>query len=209
MKETTTGKDADLGTVHAPLTLDDIVDLRAYERERPAFRSRVIDLKQRRRVTVGPFVTFVFENRDTVRFQVQEMARAERMLRDEQIQTELDTYNALLPSPGELSATMFLELTTTAELEEWLPKLIGIEQSAKLVADGAEIPSVPEAGHAAQLTRETVTSAVHYVRFPVSADQADQLRAARAVALRVDHPMYAYDTELHETTRKELLADLT
>jgi hypothetical protein len=79
------------------LTLDDIADLRAYEREREAFREQVIALKKRRRVGVGPFVTFVFENRETIRFQIQEMARVERILTDEGIQTELDTYNPLIP----------------------------------------------------------------------------------------------------------------
>ncbi len=97
-----------------PLLLDDIEDLRTYERGRQEYRRRVIELKRRRRVGVGPFVTFVFENRETVRFQVQEMARAERMMTDQQIQGELDIYNALLPSPGELSATMFIELTDEA-----------------------------------------------------------------------------------------------
>ena len=74
----------------AKLTLDDIADLRAYEREREDFRRHIIDLKQKRRISVGPVVTLVFENRETVRFQIQEMARAERMLTDEAIQTELD-----------------------------------------------------------------------------------------------------------------------
>jgi hypothetical protein len=194
--------------MQAPLTLDDIVDMRAYERERNAFRGRVIELKKRRRVTIGPFVTLLFENRDTLRFQVQEMARAERMMRDEQIQTELDTYNALLPSSGELSATLFLELTTVGELEEWLPKLVGIERSVQLVIGGVALASVPEAGHAAQLTRDTVTSAVHYVRFPVPAAQVDALRAGLPAALAVEHPSYRYRTELHEDTRKELLTDL-
>jgi hypothetical protein len=81
------------------LLLEDIEDLRTYERGRDSYRRRIIELKRRRRVGVGPFVTFVFENRETVRFQIQEMARAERMMSDEQVQGELDIYNALLPSP--------------------------------------------------------------------------------------------------------------
>src|SRR3954453_12803271 len=103
------------------LTLDDITDLRAYERERAEFRADIIELKKRRRVGVGPFVTLVFENRDTVRFQVQEMARAERIADDDAIQAELDVYNPLIPQPGELVATMFIELTSKDELQEWLP----------------------------------------------------------------------------------------
>jgi hypothetical protein len=108
-----------------PLVIDDIEDLRTYERGRDAYRRQIIELKRRRRVAVGPFVTLVFENRETVRFQVQEMARAEKMVTDEQVQGELDIYNALLPTPGELSATLFIELTDEASLREWLPKLVG------------------------------------------------------------------------------------
>ena len=93
------------------LTLDDISDLRAYERDRDGYRRTVIELKRRRRVAVGPIVSLVFENRETMRSQIQEMARAEHMVTDEQIQKELDVYNALIPEPGELSATMFIELT--------------------------------------------------------------------------------------------------
>ncbi|HEY5250934.1 MAG TPA: DUF3501 family protein, partial [Acidimicrobiales bacterium] len=101
-----------------PLVIDDIEDLRTYERGRDEFRRSIIELKKRRRVTLGPFMTLVFENRETVRFQIQEMARVERMATDEQVQGELDVYNALLPSAGELSATMFIELTDEASLRE-------------------------------------------------------------------------------------------
>src|SRR5207253_1991591 len=86
------------------LTLDDIADQRAYERERDEFRAHIIAIKKRRRVSVGPVVTMVFENRDTMRFQIQEMARAERILTDEGIQTELDIYNPVIPEPGQLSS---------------------------------------------------------------------------------------------------------
>src|SRR3954469_18223790 len=138
------------------LTMDDIVDLRAYEREREEFRSRIIELKKRRRVPVGPIVTLVFENRDTIRFQIQEMARAERMMRDEQIQGELDAYNPLIPEPGQLSATLFIELTSKEDLMEWLPKLVGIERSIELMigeGDGADvIRCTPEAAHESQLS---------------------------------------------------------
>src|SRR5271156_5644846 len=118
--------------MNRPLAIDDIEDLRTYERGREDYRRRIIELKRRRRVAVGPFVTLVFENRETVRFQVQEMARAERMVTDEQVQGELDIYNALPPTSGELSATMFIELTDEASLREWLPKLVGVERSVEL-----------------------------------------------------------------------------
>lgn len=195
----------------AKLTLDDIADQRAYERERDAFRARIIALKKRRRVHVGPVVTLLFENRDTIRFQIQEMARAERMLSDEAIQGELDVYNPLIPSPGELSATLFIELTSEAELREWLPKLVGIERSVQLVlGDGRDeevIQAEPEQGHAAQLTRQEITASVHYVRWSLTPDQVE--RAANGtVTLAVDHPSYPHRTKLGEETRAELLADL-
>src|SRR5664280_2292115 len=115
-----------------PLTLDDISVLRADERERDEFRRAVIAEKKLRRVSVGPVVTLTFESRLTMRFQVQEMARAEKMLTDEQIQHELDVYNRLLPAERELSATLFLELTTEEQLRTWLPRLVGIEASCAL-----------------------------------------------------------------------------
>src|SRR5204863_3638453 len=90
------------------LTVDDIVDHRAYERERDAFRRHIIDLKRRRRVTLGDLLSIVFENTDTMRWQVQEMARAERMLIDEAIADEVATYNELIPDDGELSGTLFI-----------------------------------------------------------------------------------------------------
>ena len=193
------------------LSLDDIVDLRAYEREREEFRSRIIDLKKRRRIGVGPIVTLVFENRDTIRFQIQEMARAERMLRDDQIQTELDVYNPLIPQPGELSATLFIELTSKDELMDWLPKLVGIERSVELIigeGDGSDVVAcIPEDAHDAQLTRDDITASVHYVRFRLSSGQIDRF-AAGPVVLAVNHPAYAEGARLSDETRATLLDDL-
>jgi hypothetical protein len=175
------------------LTLDDIADLRAYERERDEFRRSVIAAKKVRRVTIGPVVTLTFENRLTMRFQVQEMARAERMATDAQIQHELDVYNRLLPSVGELSATLFLELVSDEELRTWLPKLVGIEHAVRLCIgpDGSQtaVASVPDEDHDAQLTRPTVTAAVHYVRFHLTPDQVDLLATGPA-RLAVGHPGY-------------------
>ncbi|MCB1003017.1 MAG: DUF3501 family protein [Acidimicrobiales bacterium] len=193
------------------LTLDDIADLRAYERERPEFRQHVIAVKKRRRVPVGPFLTLLFENRDTIRFQIQEMARVEKLISDEAIQAELAAYNPLLPDEGHLSATMFIELTSKAELMEWLPKLVGIERSLELrlgEGDGAErVASIPEAAHEAQLTRETITASVHYVRFALDADQARRFRAG-PVTLAAVHPEYRHETVLGDETRASLAEDL-
>ena len=149
----------------------------------------------------------VFENRDTMRFQIQEMARAERMLSDEKIQAELDVYNPLIPEPGQLSATLFVELTSKEELMEWLPKLVGIERSVLLRLGGDVVHAIPEAEHAAQLTREDVTASVHYIRFELTPEQIDAF-AAGPVALAVDHPEYHAETVLSDDTRASLLEDL-
>src|SRR5215218_7072031 len=115
------------GATVRKLSVDDIVDHRAYERERDDFRAAIIAMKKRRRIALGDLVTIVFENTDTMRFQVQEMARAERMLTDDAIAGEVATYNELIPDPGELSGTLFIELTSDELLREWLPKLREIE----------------------------------------------------------------------------------
>jgi Protein of unknown function (DUF3501) len=191
-----------------PLTLADVLDLRAYERVREDYRARIIARKRERRVALGPLMTLVFESVDTVRFQVQEMARAERIISDEAMQVELDIYNRLLPAPGELSATVFIELTSDEALREWLPRLVGIECRLGISIDGDVVPSEPEAAHAASLTRETVTPAVHYVRFSFTEAQVAAFGAATAVALVATHPAYEARTELSAEVRRELLGDL-
>jgi hypothetical protein len=197
-----------------PLTLDDISDQRAYERERDKFRAEVIEVKRNRRISVGPVITLTFESRLTMRFQVQEMARAEKMLSDEQIQHELDVYNRLLPAANELSATLFLELTTEEELRTWLPRLVGVESACE-VRIGSEpsalvVRSTPEQEHEANLTRPETTSAVHYVRFHFT-DQQVEAFAAQPSSLAVNHPEYPEGlpgATLSDATRAELLADL-
>ena len=190
------------------LTVADISDLRAYERERPEFLRHVMDLKSRRRVAVGPIVTFVFENRDTIRFQVQEMARVEKLITDESILSELDSYNPLIPESRQLSATLFVELTTADELREWLPKLVGVERAARLrLTDGTVVPALVDEQHEERLTRGDITSTVHYVRWELSSVEVESF-AAGPVTLAIDHPAYRRSTLLTEANRQELLADL-
>jgi hypothetical protein len=150
----------------------------------------------------------VFESFDTVRFQVQEMARVEKIISDEAIQAELDVYNRLLPAARELSATLFIELTTEEQLREWLPKLVGMEREVEFVIDGDVVPSMPEAQHAAALTRETVTPAVHYLRFPFTEAQVSAFNDAAEVSVASSHPAYEARTVLAPEVRKELLGDL-
>jgi hypothetical protein len=193
--------------VSRALTLDDIVDLRAYEREREQFRDSIIALKRRRRLAVGPLVTLLFENRDTVRFQVQEMARAERLLRDEAVQMELDAYNPLIPEPGTLSATMFIELTTEEDLRRWLPQLVGIERAVSIAVGDAAVAGVPEAAHAGNLTRDDITASVHYLQFSF-ADSLIEAFATEPLSARIDLPAYTHEAAIRPEMRAELLDDL-
>jgi hypothetical protein len=186
------------------LTLPDIKDLRAYERERDAFRAEIISTKKKRRIPLGDLMTIVFENAATMRFQVQEMARAERMLRDEQIAHEIDTYNELIPDDGELSGTLFIEITDTEALQYWLPRLVGIHEHLQFVVADSTVPG--RAQDVDRLTREDTTSTVHYLKFLFTPDQ-QRAFAAGPVRLVVDHPEYQADVTLTDEQREELTGD--
>jgi hypothetical protein len=188
------------------LTLDDIKDLREYERERDEFRRHIVEMKKRRRVQLGDLLTITFENTDTMRFQIQEMARIERMLTDEQIRTELDTYNQLIPGPNELSGTLFVEIDNKERLYEWLPKLVGIQRAVSIwLHDGSSVPSTPEDEE--RLTRQETTTTVHYLKFRFTPEQVEAF-AAGPVRIVVDHPNYNAVVELSEEQRSELIEDL-
>jgi len=188
------------------LAVSDIADLREYERERDEFRREIIAMKKRRRITVGAFMTMVFENTATMRFQIQEMARVERILTDDAIAHEVDTYNELIPDDGELSATMFIELTEPDELREWLPKLVGVEDHISIVVGDVSSPAVEQ--DAERLTREDTTTSVHYLKFSFTPDQQAAF-AAGPVRVVVDHPEYRAEVLLDDAQRAELAGDFT
>jgi hypothetical protein len=200
------------------LALEDIVDLRAYERERAEFLASVIELKKRRRIPVGPFVTLLFENARTIRFQIQEMARAEKIISDEGIETELRIYNPLIPDPEHLAATLFIELTSELALREWLPRLVGIESMVEFRLgwrdgdntdrdDAVVVRCRVDAEHQKQLTREETTASVHYIHFDFTAEQIDAF-ATRPVSLAMTHADYQHETLLGPDAVAELLGDL-
>lgn len=190
------------------LTLDDIADLRAYERERESFRSKVIAMRKLRRVHLGGMVTVSFENRDTMRYQIQEMVRVEKTMTDEGVTEELNAYNPMIPEPGQLCATLFVELVTEAQVREWLPKLAGLENAVSLrLADGSRVTGRVDAAHAAGLTRPDVTAAVHYLTFDF-ADAQVKAFGAGEVVLECSLRTYPESTALPAATRDELLADL-
>ena len=148
-----------------PITIEKIQSLQEYELGREDFRRNIIDLKKRRRVSLGPLMTFVFENRDTVRFQIQEMLRIERIVRPDRVQQEIDVYNDLLPRVDEVAATLFIEVTQLEKVQETLDRFVGLDGPGRLVliAGGERAPALFAAGQ----SREDRISAVHYVRFPL------------------------------------------
>jgi hypothetical protein len=187
------------------LTNADIKDLREYERERDAFLAEVISMKRKRRIALGDLMTIVFENATTMRFQIQEMARAERMLRDEQIAHEIETYNELVPNDGELVGTLFIEITDVDLLREWLPKLTRIQNHIAIEVAGESVPG--REIDLERLTREEeITTTVHYLKFAFTEAQRKTFGDA-PVAIVVNHPNYEVRVELTEDQRSELVGD--
>jgi len=188
------------------LNLNDIRPLSEYEPVRKVFRDRIIALKKGRRVLLGDRISTVFENRDTILFQIQEMMRVEHIYDPVKIQDELDAYNPLIPGPGELSATLFIEITDSDRIKEILDRLSGIDDGRSVFIDlGSDrIYGRFEAGH----SREDKLSAVHYVRFAFSPEQRTLFRDIRIpAALAVDHPHYRARTPLIPEVRHQLAMD--
>jgi hypothetical protein len=188
--------------------LKDVLIFFEYEKVRAAMRARVIELKRVRRVTVGSHLSFVFENRDTVLFQIQEMCRVERITDDARIQDELDVYNALLPGPHELSATLFIEITDKEQIQPVLDRFMGIDIGPTVwmqVGKEFAIPGDFEAGHSDE--EKGKLSAVHFVRF-VFPPEAVRALAGSPVFLVVDHRAEGGRVELSAETKAQLILDL-
>lgn len=190
------------------LTMSDIMDHREYERIREVRQKEVFEIKRRRRIALGTMITVMFENRQTMQAQIQEMLRVEKVLTDDGVLEELKAYNPLIPEKGQLSATLFIELTTDAQVREWLPKLVGIERAIAIkLSNGEVVNAIVEEGHAEQLTRENVTAAVHYIRFEFTPHQIDEFAKGEAQLISV-LSNYIESTELAQYTVSELLIDL-
>lgn len=185
-----------------PLTLADLPSPEEFARLREGLRRRVMEVKARRRVLVGPHVSFVFENRETVRWQALEICRVEGHLTPEKRQEELDVDNEMLPEGGGLAATMLIELDGEALLREWLPKLVGVEEHVVLRFGGREIRAGFEPGR----HKEATTSCVHYVKFAFT-DTERRLFTSSEVVLGIDHPSYRHLAILSGETRDALAED--
>lgn len=189
-----------------PVTLDDVVGPERYEAIRDELRRRVIALKKARRVSVGPELTLVFENHETVRFQIQEMVRAERITDLDAVRAELAVYNALLPKPGELSATLLIEITDpAADVPARLLGFLGLDEHVALMVGDRRVAAEFEPGR----SREDKLSAVQYVRFALPpAVRAAFADPSQPVRLVVDHPRYRHETALAGEVRASLATDL-
>jgi len=189
-----------------PVSRSELLDLGAYEGIRDRFRARIIAEKRVRYVSLGAHMTALFENRDSVLFQIQEMLRTERITQERAIQHELDTYNELVPGDAELSATIFVEYPDREEREKMLAKLVGLETAFYLEAGGERAELVPD--HRG--TDPTRTMAVHYVKFRLTSAGETAIRSGNGpVVLGVDHPEYRVAVPLSAETLQSLAADCT
>jgi hypothetical protein len=186
------------------ITLDDILGLAAYEQVRHKFRDAIIEKKKKRRVSVGDKVSLVFENRDTVIFQIQEMVRAEKIADLDKIREEIAVYNQLIPNSGELSATLFLEIEDQTHLREDLLKFLGIDEVVFLNVGGHSIRARFEEGH----SKEDKISAVQYVRFQFQPAACQAFIDGEKAELMIDHPNYKASAVLTPEVQKSLAEDL-
>jgi hypothetical protein len=187
------------------LTRADIRGPKLYAAIRDDLRKRVIELKRVRRVSVGPQVTIVFENRATMIFQVEEMCRAESIELPEKIQEEIDVYNKVLPDDGQLAATLLVEITEEAQISTTLERLVGLQDHVWLVVGGERV----EGEFDPEQFKSDKLAAVQYLKFTLSATAQKALATAgTAVALAIDHPSYRHEARLGEPSRQSLAEDL-
>ena len=184
------------------------MSLEAYARERNAFRARVMEHKKRRTVHLGEHLTLLFEDELTIRYQVQEMLRIERIFEEEGIRHELEAYNPLVPDGSNWKATMLIEYPDPDERKRMLARLKGIEDRVWVQVGGHErVAAIADE----DLERENdeKTSSVHFLRFELSPPMRDALRQGATLTVGVDHPQYSATTQLGPEMRAALAADLS
>jgi len=186
---------------------DSLLSLEGYARERNAFRARVIEHKKRRAVALGEHVTLQFEDELTMRYQIQEMLRIERIFEEVGIQQELDAYNPLVPDGSNLKATMMIEYPDVTERQRALARLKGIEERVWVQVEGcARVYAI--ADEDLERENEEKTSAVHFLRFELDQEMRKALRYGVGLAIGVDHPQYQASVEAAPEVRTALAADL-
>ncbi len=184
-----------------------LLSLEAYARERNAFRARVLEHKKHRTVALGEHVTLIFEDELTIRYQIQEMLRIERIFEESGIRHELDTYSPLVPDGGNLKATMMIEYPDVAQRQRELARLKGVEGRVWVQAAGCErVYAI--ADEDLERENEDKTSAVHFLRFELDAEMRKAMRHGAGLAVGVDHPRYQAAVEAAPAVRAALAADL-
>ncbi len=190
------------------ISRDSLMSLEVYSKKRPEFRQQVIEHKKLRMVHLGNHVTLLFEDEMTLRYQIQEMLRIEKIFEDEGIQSELDAYNPLCPDGSNFKATMLIEYQNVSDRKAALAKLIGIEDRLFVQVEGQ--PRVYAIADE-DLDRENdeKTSAVHFVRFELTAEMKAALKGGAQMMVGCDHPNYpVHIEELPQETLAALLKDL-
>jgi hypothetical protein len=186
---------------------ESLLSLEAYARERNAFRARVMDHKKRRTVHLGSHITLQFEDELTVRYQVQEMLRIERIFEEDGIRHELEAYNPLVPDGSNWKATMLIEYPDADERKRMLARLKGIERQVWVEIQGCE-RLLGIADEDLERENDEKTSAVHFLRFELTPPMQKALRSGAAVTVGVDHPAYRAEGVLAPEVRAALAADL-
>ena len=186
----------------------DLMSLERYSRERPEFRARVMAHKKNRQVNVGPNTLWLFEDRLTVQYQVQEMLRTERIFEAEGIAEELAAYNPLIPDGSNWKVTFLIEYTDPEVRRVQLEKLRGVEDRCWVQASGFE-RLFAIADEDLERENEIKTSAVHFLRFELAAGMAAALKAGAALSIGIDHPNYRQQlAPAPENLRAALVVDL-
>jgi hypothetical protein len=185
-----------------------LLSLEAYARQRDEFRARVIAHKRNRQVVLGDHLALAFEDELTIRYQIQEMLRIERVFEEDGIRSELEAYNPLVPDGRNLKATMMIEYPDPVERKRMLARLKGVEDRVWIRVAGCErVYAV--ADEDLERENEEKTSAVHFLRFELSEPMARALKQGAALAVGVDHPEYRAEIEaLPSNVRDALAADL-
>ncbi len=190
------------------LSVEDLMSLERYARERSAFRARVLEHKRNRKLAVGPNVTWSFEDRLTMQYQVQEILRAERIFEPEGIHEELGAYNPLIPDGSNWKATLLIEFPDVDERQRQLAQLIGLEDRCWVQVRGHDrVYAIADE----DLERENAekTSAVHFLRFELTPPMISALQSGAALAAGIDHDRYRHSIDpVPEPVRAALLQDL-
>jgi hypothetical protein len=191
-----------------PLKPQDLFSLEQYARERGAFRERVLAHKRNRRLSVGANSMWLFEDRLTIQYQIQEILRTERIFEPEGIRDELEAYNPLIPDGRNWKVTLLIEFPDPVVRATELARLKGVEDRCWVRVQGHE-PVYAIADEDLERENETKTSSVHFLRFELSESQVASLRAGSALAVGIDHPAYKHSIEpVPDAVRVALLADL-